>query len=361
MNMQIVTGLTKGRLSEILSGIGQRRIGFIGDVCVDVYWYADMTKSELSRETPHYPLPVVDERISLGGGGNVLANIMALEPKSLTPVAVVGDDWRGVLIRREMERLGVDTRYVIETCGMSYAYCKPMRRGISDVVYEDPRIDFTMRPITADVERVILEHLDKAAKDVDILCVSEQFDGGVVTPAVRERICELGKQGLCVIVDSRDNIALYHDVCIKPNHIEAGRAFCAIQEEVDALFESIGGRADGPSAIYYTENDLIDSVSQVACALRKKTGRDVFVTMGAKGSMCADDTGVTHVTARDIQGPVDFVGAGDTSIAALCCTYGVASAAEAAHIAGLASEVTIQKIGTTGTASRQEILAWAQS
>ena len=37
-----------------LEKLGKGRIGVIGDFCLDVYWHADMTKSELSRETPHF-------------------------------------------------------------------------------------------------------------------------------------------------------------------------------------------------------------------------------------------------------------------------------------------------------------------
>ena len=46
-------------LDAIFSGIDRARVGVIGDFCLDVYWLADMTRSELSRETPHFPLPVV--------------------------------------------------------------------------------------------------------------------------------------------------------------------------------------------------------------------------------------------------------------------------------------------------------------
>ena len=49
-----------------LSLIGRVRIGVLGDAALDVHWYADMKKSELSRETPHYPLPVVREEFSPG-------------------------------------------------------------------------------------------------------------------------------------------------------------------------------------------------------------------------------------------------------------------------------------------------------
>ena len=61
-----------------LKKLGKGRIAVIGDFCLDVYWHADMTKSELSRETPHFPLPIVQERLSPGGAGNVVMNLLAL-------------------------------------------------------------------------------------------------------------------------------------------------------------------------------------------------------------------------------------------------------------------------------------------
>ena len=57
--------LSKEQVKKICAGIKNARIGIIGDFCVDIYWHADMTKSELSRETPHYPLPIVGERVYL--------------------------------------------------------------------------------------------------------------------------------------------------------------------------------------------------------------------------------------------------------------------------------------------------------
>ena len=37
-------------LNDIFRGIDSARIGIIGDFCLDAYWTADMTKSEISRE-----------------------------------------------------------------------------------------------------------------------------------------------------------------------------------------------------------------------------------------------------------------------------------------------------------------------
>ena len=76
-------GMTRDRLTEILSQISTVRAVLLGDICLDIYWNADMRKSELSRETPHFPLPIVEERMSPGAGGNVAANMLALSPKNL--------------------------------------------------------------------------------------------------------------------------------------------------------------------------------------------------------------------------------------------------------------------------------------
>lgn len=49
--------LTNETLQKLLQGIDRACIGLIGDLCLDMYWLADMKLSELSRETPHHPFP----------------------------------------------------------------------------------------------------------------------------------------------------------------------------------------------------------------------------------------------------------------------------------------------------------------
>ena len=50
--------LTRQELEQLLANVDNARIGLIGDLCLDMYWIANMKISELSRETPHHPLPV---------------------------------------------------------------------------------------------------------------------------------------------------------------------------------------------------------------------------------------------------------------------------------------------------------------
>ena len=47
--------LTEQRAENILGSLGSLSILLIGDSCLDIYWHADMTLSELSRELPTFP------------------------------------------------------------------------------------------------------------------------------------------------------------------------------------------------------------------------------------------------------------------------------------------------------------------
>lgn len=328
--------LTSEELQSLLQNIDHARIGLIGDLCLDMYWLADMKLSELSRETPHHPLPVVEERMSPGGAGNVANNIAALNPEKLLVVGLVGNDWRGDLLLRTMKEAGIDCSHVIrDDSRVTNTYIKPLRSGISDVIYEDPRLDFESRfPISAETEAKILSALDAMAKQTDVICVSDQMKYGCITPAVRKKLSELGKSGKTVIVDSRDHADAYEGVTVKPNEIEASRAF-----------------GDG----FVMD---IEALSVLAAEISERNGKTTLITLGEKGCFVAEGEQVVRCPACPVKPPIDFCGAGDTFLAG----YGTllasgATPMQAAQIACLCSSVTIRKIGITGTATREEVLA----
>ena len=320
-----------------LSRIDRVKIGVLGDLAMDIYWYADMTKSELSRETPHHPLPVVREVMSLGAAGNLAANIAALEPASLHICGVRGDDWRGELLTAHLRKINADTAGLITEPGrFTQAYCKPMRMGLSDVVYEDPRVDFAATsPISEKTEAAVLRWLDEMDGTLDALCVCDQFACGIVTDAVLARLSSMKTP---LYVDSRSRIGAFRvKGVLKPNEVE-----CAA-----------GLRALGMTPP--------DTPAMQARALSKATGAAVLMTLGEAGSIYADgDAAPVHTDAVHVSGEVDICGAGDTSMAAFsACMAAGAKPCEAAEIAALASAVTVKKLAATGTASRAEILAAA--
>jgi len=330
--MSIAYILSPEALRDALRRMDSAKVALIGDLCLDAYWYADMRLSELSRETPNFPLPVVSEKYSPGGAGNVACNLAALKPERLCVVGAVGADWRGDILLKCLRENGVDTSLILQSPDVvTNTYIKPMRSGISDVVYEDARIDFENRqPVSAEVEAQVLKSLETAAAQCDVICVSDQMVYGVVTEAVRERLCALGREGKTVIVDSRSRIGLYHNVIVKPNEVEASR-------ELGVAVTS----------------DMADAVEQ----LSRRNGAPAVITLGGDGCVVSDGGEAVRCAARRVEPPVDTVGAGDTFLSALGCALGGGSPlAEAASVANLASSVTVKKLHTTGTASRKEIL-----
>ncbi|MCL2398084.1 MAG: PfkB family carbohydrate kinase [Defluviitaleaceae bacterium] len=332
--------LSRTRLVEILDKIKDVSVAVFGDLCIDIYWDVDMRMSELSRETPHFAMPVVGERISLGGGGNVAANLAALLPKQAYACGLIGDDWRGRELIALCKAADIDTSHIV--CGMgliSNAFCKPMRRGISSTIYEDPRLDFAnVVPYGQEIEGAMIKALDAVATKADVLCISDQLPTnvyGAVTPRVREHILKLAASGLTVVADSRDRIGEYKNVILKPNEVEGARA------------------AGLPAA------GNINEYAQAAAKLSAMQKCEVVMTIGADGSLYAFEGSVTHVPAFPVPGDIDICGAGDSFISGFSLAIAAgASRPEAAFFAGLCSGVTIQKIGATGTATAEEVLGW---
>ena len=80
------------------------------------------------------------------------------------------------------------------------------------------------------------------------------------------------------------------------------------------------------------------------------------MTLGEKGCVTVEEGKIVYIPSYEVPSPLDTCGAGDTFLAAFACSKAAAAEIfEAAAFANLAANVTIKKIGTTGTASQREI------
>src|SRR5204863_10189096 len=94
--------------------------------------------------------------------------------------------------------------------------------------------------------------------------------------------------------------------------------------------------------------------------LSRRAGRPVFCTRGAAGILLADASAepsrVEVVPGYLVSGPLDIVGAGDSTSAGIACAVAAgASLAEAAAFGNLVASITIQQLGTTGTATPEQV------
>lgn len=327
--------MNRNELNKLLSGIDTVRVGILGDFCLDAYWHADMLRSVLSRETPHYPMPVVKETYSPGAAGNVAQNVAALQPASLTLLGVIGDDWRGKLLVDLLAKAGADVKLTVSQSRMTNAYIKPMLHGYGDAVQEQARLDFENdQPLSSEEEADLISQLKKAASNLDVLLVCDQMKNGCITEKVRETVCDLGRNGLLVVVDSRENAGKFDHVIVKPNELEAAGA--------------VGGELP---------------ICDMCLSLSKKNKTTSVVTAGKDGCYVSDGEKTCHIPAWPAEPPFDICGAGDTFMAAFSCVLaGIDECSAnvdpkvAALVGNMASSVTIRKLGMTGTASREELL-----
>ncbi|TFG69621.1 MAG: sugar kinase, partial [Anaerolineales bacterium] len=326
--------LTKSRLADILSGFPSLHMGVIGDLALDAYWHADMTRALLSRETPHFPRPVVREAYSCGAGANVADNLNALGVGHVSVFSVLGDDWRGALLQHVMAEKGIDgSQLRITTQRCTPAYIKPVLMGFESQ-QEDARIDFeNSAALPEQHENALLDVIKQQMPALDALLIADQLENyGIVTDHVRGGLNAMAAlyPHKIFAVDSRLHIGAYNHMVLKPNKLEAINA-------VDGI---------DPNTTSY------DVLVKTVETLSQRTDRPVFRTLGDQGVLVYADGYAHLLPAGPTHPPLDPVGAGDTFIATLTCALAVgASAWEAGMIANLASAVTVEKLNQTGTAS----------
>jgi rfaE bifunctional protein kinase chain/domain len=335
--------LTDRSLDRILDRIPALTVGVVGDLFLDRYLDIDAAKTERSIETGLDAYQVVRIRSYPGAAGTVINNLVALGVKQVVVISVIGDDGEGYELRRALndlkrvdsQALGLDPRWRTPT------YTKPMLQQSGQPPRELNRLDIkNYVPLSAEAEAWVLRFLESTWPRLDALLVLDQVgpDGcGVITERVAQLLGELGEANAdkLILADSRDRITRFRSVWLKPNQSECIRGVRRLRT--------------GP-----------ETVEACAGELARAAGRPVFCTCGAEGIWFVDprpgSERVMRVPAYSVTGPVDIVGAGDSASAALACGVAAdASLEEAAAFANLVASVTIQQIGTTGTASPDQL------
>ncbi len=326
---------------ELLDRMARARVCVFGDFCLDAYWIIDDATFELSVET-HLPVRHVRrQHYSLGGAGNVVANLAALGVGQVRGVGLIGQDLFGWEMRRQLDTLGVNSEAVLARPDWQTAlFGKPHSGG-----RESNRIDFgAFNELSPGLIDELAARLDDAAGRSDVVIVNQQLPRGTTTAAMIRRINPVvaAHPGTRFVVDSRDRAGLFRGATLKVNAHEAARLL---------------GK-DVPR----NEKIPLPEAERLAGQVRDRTGKPVFVTCGHDGIILADAAGVRHAPAVPVPEPIDPVGAGDTVVSAIAAALAVGGDEwSAARLANLAAAVTIRKLGQTGTATPREILDAARA
>jgi rfaE bifunctional protein kinase chain/domain len=323
------------QIASLLKRMHSVTVTVFGDFCLDAYWGLCEGTPELSIETGLPVRRVKTQRYSLGGAGNVVANLTALEVGCVRPIGVAGADMFGDKLRSLLAANGAElSGFVADGEWETMVYAKPCFGP-----REDSRVDFgafnTVHPGMLDK---LTHELEAAAVNSDAVVLNQQIPAGLSSPAMIERINDAiaAHPGVIFLVDSRHYPEKYKDAALKLNMSDAARLL-----EEDAEPSATDARA-----------------KRLAMLVGEKTGKPAFLTRGEFGMVVAADGEATLIPGLQVTGPTDPVGAGDAVVAALAAALATgASPVSAAVLANIAAMITVRKLQTTGTASAAEILA----
>jgi rfaE bifunctional protein kinase chain/domain len=304
----------------------------VGDICLDRWCTYEPSATEPSRETGIPRIGVVSTQVTPGAGGTVACNLAALGVGRVAVLGAAGDDGFGWELARALECRDISSSLLVRDPALStFTYTKLInaQTGQEDL----PRVDhINLKPLAPHLEERLLRTLESQLGAFDVILVSDQAEtttGGIVTAAVRsllERIA-LHHRERVIWVDSRLRCDLFRRVIIKPNREEADAACLRLFREVD--YARLRAYVGAPA---------------------------MMVTQGPGGVVVVDDNGVTPVTTKRIDAPVDICGAGDSFSAGAAMALRVTgSPVQAARFGNLVASITIMKKGT-GTASPAEVL-----
>lgn len=173
------------RLRDLVSSIRGKSVLVIGDLMVDRY--VSIRARKLSREAP---IPVGDfqeEKLNLGGAGNLANNISALGGKSEV-VGFVGKDSQGEWIKSAISKLGADTENIQTNSRPTTLKTRYFVNGSQYL-----RVD---REVRSDISQELSDALLKSANSLivecDIVAIAD-YDKGTITSYLVDGVVSAAK------------------------------------------------------------------------------------------------------------------------------------------------------------------------
>jgi D-beta-D-heptose 7-phosphate kinase/D-beta-D-heptose 1-phosphate adenosyltransferase len=304
---------------DLADRLNHTRVLVVGDLMLDCYYWGDV-----GRISPEAPVPVVKvarKTFSLGGAGNVAANLAGLGGGAII-VGLIGQDEAAGRIREMLAAVEVDDGCVVDVDRPSITKTRIMASN-QQVVRLDEEDSSAISVWTADR---ILEAVDQLLPRVDAVILSDYGKGMFASADFMQALIRACRgKGLPVFVDPKGRHWERYAgaTCITPNTAELELA-------------------TGTSVA--AEPDLVPAARNIRDRLQLDW---LLVTRGPRGmALFGADAAPLSIAAQSRE-VFDVSGAGDTVIATLaaCVASGMAFG-DAAAIANQAAGIVVGKLGT---------------
>ncbi len=311
--------------AEIINKFKGLPILVVGDIMLDRFIYG-----KVNRISPESPVPVLSverESMMLGGAGNTLSNLIHLGCEGRI-VSIIGDDENGKILKREIQRNGIDPSCLIKVSDRPTIVKTRFLAGHQQLLRSDYE---RISPVSEQYLQPLLEKTNQAIEGVGAVIISD-YGKGLLTPAfIKELITMANKKEIPILVDPKGmDFGIYKGAdVITPNKKELQEATGGMGVDTDKQIEE--------AALHIIKSCGLKSV----VATRSKDGISV-VQNEARGA------NVAHIrSSYDIE-VFDVSGAGDTVIATIAAALGSgADIVAAASLANIAGGIVVSKVGTS--------------
>ncbi len=305
-------------LATIVETFGQSRILCVGDVMLDHFLYG-----KVERISPEAPIPVLlieREDAMLGGAGNVVRNVAALEA-TVRFITVIGDDHAGEEVARQFSDIGIADKPIIDD-GRRTSTKTRYIANVQQILRADRE---TTIPLSDKIREKLIGEAIKAMADCDVVILSDYGKGVIDNHVAAEIIAAAKKARKPVIVDPKGaDYEVYRGAdIVTPNRRELTEASRMPTDSMDEV------------------------VSAAQCLIDGYGFEFVLATLGGEGMVLVAASGEVHQLGAEAREVYDVSGAGDTVAAVLAVALGGSGEmSSAAGLANVAAGIVVGKVGT---------------
>lgn len=298
------------------------KIGVLGDVMLDTYWWG-----HVDRISPEAPVPIVAldrKEYRIGGAGNVALNLSCLGAQ-VSVLSVIGTDDEGASLTDLFSSNGIGIDYLIKNASR-------ITTSKSRIISRNQQMMRLDSEITNDLsgtdEQLLLKKVESFIKtEKPNALILEDYNKGVLTENIIREVIKLCKDnGVITTVDpKRKNFLAYKGVDIfKPNMKE-------VKEGLNILVDDIN-------------KEMLDNIH---AKLQQKLGHEIsFITLSEKG-VYYKKKGESRIVPSHVRNVADVSGAGDTVIAVASLLYAATKDVDLmAEVANIAGGLVCEEVGT---------------
>jgi rfaE bifunctional protein kinase chain/domain len=305
--------LEEKAFKDLFEGFNHTKIGVIGDIMLDTYWWGNV-----DRISPEAPVPIVNlkrKEIRVGGAANVALNLRALGAPT-TVFAVIGNDLEGSDLKGLLEAEGIQTKYIHASADrVTTNKVRVMGRNQQMMRLDHEHTNDINAAEEAQLFKNFCAFVDAEKPSLIIL---EDYNKGVLTASLIQSVIDFCNQkGIPTAVDPKQKNFLAFKGCtlFKPNLKEVKEGLKIEIPQMNAA-----------------------ELLKVHNALHAQmTNAISFITLSEHGVFIAGNNDHKLIPTH-IRNIADVSGAGDTVIAVASLVYAASKdmvlAAEMANIAG---------------------------